>query len=98
MKASLWHDAMNIEDRVDGMDDHLLPGEKLSGEKPKAFPAKAMVFFQSWAGVRRVPVTVLGETPKRYRVRYEQDLSGNYSGKIGEVKLVPKHAVMFEGE
>ena len=64
----------------------------------RTFPAKGRVRFQSWAGIRSVPVTVLGETPKRYRVRYEEAMGGNYSGAAGAIRLVPKYAVAFADE
>lgn len=59
------------------------------------FPAKARVCFDGWAGRRSIPCTVIGETPKRYRVIYEAALSGNYGGDKGETRLVPKYAVRF---
>jgi hypothetical protein len=66
----------------------LLSGESVFGQKPESFagfPASGHVHVQGWAGLRRIPVVVLGETAKRYRVQYGD----------GTVKLVPKHAVTF---
>lgn len=56
-----------------------------------------VVKVQSWAGVHEVPVEVIGETPKRYRVRILKDdrwPGRRNSVKSGDVKLVPKHALV----
>lgn len=44
------------------------------------------VWYQSWAGLTSTRVLVIGETPKRYRVRFVD----------GTVRLVPKRAVTFD--
>jgi len=51
--------------------------------------------LDGWAGRVEVPVTIIGETPKRYRVRLGRDcrLPSRREGKAGEVVLVPKYAV-----
>jgi hypothetical protein len=55
------------------------------------------IALQSWAGLRYEPVEVLGETPKRFRVKILNDkakLAGrNNWASRGDVILVPKHAV-----
>lgn len=59
----------------------------------------AWVHFDGWAGRRTVAVHVVGETPRRYRVRIEQDRC-KWAGRSqwknrGDTVLVPKHAVTF---
>ncbi|NLE94386.1 MAG: hypothetical protein GX600_01705 [Dehalococcoidia bacterium] len=52
--------------------------------------------IDGWAGRTSAPVEVVGETPKRYRVRLLQDtrLPGRYRrGAKGDVVLVPRYAV-----
>lgn len=58
---------------------------------------QASLLLDSWAGRREVPIEVLGETPKRYRVRLLSDAMLPRRGHIqaGEIVLVPKHAVSF---
>jgi len=53
------------------------------------------LWLDSWAGRTSKRVTVIGETPKRYRIRTEEDipLKGWHTG---DVRLVPKTAVTFE--
>ena len=54
------------------------------------------LLFDSWAGRTRVFVEVVGDTPKRTRVRLMEDckLPGrNRWGRAGDVILVPKDAV-----
>jgi hypothetical protein len=49
-----------------------------------------------WWGDHKEPVELIGETPKRYRVRLLADcrLPGrNRQGKVGDVVLVPRYAV-----
>ena len=55
---------------------------------------KAIV-TDSWAGRRCYAVEIVGETPKRYRVKVLQDtwLPGNRRLPEGSVTLVPKTAV-----
>lgn len=58
----------------------------------------AHLALETWAGLRLRPIEVIGETPKRYRVRLLEDTtlpSGRYR-LAGEVVLVPKQAVRFE--
>jgi hypothetical protein len=44
-----------------------------------------------------VRVTVIGETPMRYRVRYEEIFTPERIRALaGDVRLVPKHAVTFD--
>lgn len=60
----------------------------------------AVLPLRSYAGVHAYPVEVIGETPKRYRVRLCQDmrLPGRHRwGKAGDVVLVPKDAVEIGG-
>lgn len=56
----------------------------------------ATMHLESWAGRVHQRVTVIGETPKRYRVRYESAAVGNWTGRIGTVGLVPKYAITFD--
>lgn len=58
----------------------------------------AVLRMDSWAGRETVRCTVVGETPKRYRIRLEQDarLPGNRQYKKGDVVLVPKYAVKMQ--
>lgn len=51
--------------------------------------------LDGWAGIRHIPVEILGETPKRYRVRLCNDarLPGGREKKKGDVVLVPKTAI-----
>lgn len=56
----------------------------------------AYLHINSWAGHSKHEVEIVGETPKRYRVKLLSDcpLAGrNRQGKAGEVVLVPKYAV-----
>lgn len=56
------------------------------------------LLLDGWAGRRAYPVDVIGETPKRYRVRLLEDMplpGRNQRGAAGDVRLVPKHAVRF---
>ena len=48
------------------------------------------VITNSWAGKTCVPCTVIGETPKRYRVRMD-DYAFRWCKN--EIVLVPKYAV-----
>lgn len=55
---------------------------------------KAVVCVYGWMGYREFPVVIVGETPKRYRVRFEDDIRMRSSFKRkGTVGLVPKNAV-----
>ncbi len=55
----------------------------------------AELCFNDWAGVRRVPVEIVGETPKKLRVRLlaATRLPGRRLGQVGAIVLVPKTAV-----
>jgi hypothetical protein len=51
---------------------------------------------QGWSGLDYIPVDVVGETPKRFRVKLLKDcrLPGRYrNGKKGQLILVPKTAL-----
>jgi len=54
--------------------------------------------LDSWAGRVEVPVTIIGETPKRYRVILGRDcrLPSRRWGKAGETVLVPKYAIRLD--
>lgn len=59
---------------------------------------KAIVAVDGWAGRSEIPVIIIGETPKRYRVRLDSDKPEKLAGRNvwrqpGEVFLVPKYAV-----
>ena len=58
-------------------------------------PIKAKMMLDGWAGRYIVPVEIIGETDKRYRVRLmeETKLPARRIGKIGEVILVPRYSV-----
>lgn len=61
---------------------------------------RAIVAVNSWAGRFEYAVSVIGETPKRYRVRW---IDGWHSSRwrsfaAGDVTLVPKYAVRFTPE
>ena len=61
-------------------------------------PRAAEIVLDGWSGIVRQPVEVIGETPKRYRVRAIQRtrLAGrNRWIDAGEVVLVPRRAVQF---
>ena len=52
--------------------------------------------LQSWAGFRKTRVEIVGETPKRYRIRALKptQLAGRYRSILpGQMALVPKRAV-----
>jgi hypothetical protein len=55
------------------------------------------IALDTWAGRRYYPVEIVGETPKRVRVRILATdgvmLPGGRYARCGEVVLVPKHAV-----
>ncbi len=56
--------------------------------------------LNSWAGRERVPVEIVGETPKRYRVKLLEAarLPGNRQHAAGDVVLVPRYAVQQQGD
>lgn len=56
--------------------------------------------LDGWAGRREHKVEVIGETPKRYRIRAIErtKLAGRCRWLYaGETALVPKYAIRFEG-
>lgn len=59
-----------------------------------------VMHLTGWCGNVSHPVTIIGETPKRYRVRLHADmrLPGRRYGKAGDVLLVPKRAVECDSE
>jgi hypothetical protein len=56
--------------------------------------------LDGWAGRERIPVEIVGETPKRYRVKLLEAarLPGNRPHDAGDVVLVPRYAVQQQGE
>jgi hypothetical protein len=56
------------------------------------------IVLDGWGGERCVKVTIVGVTPKRYRVRLEQDalFPGGLHLKAGDITLVPKEVVQLE--
>lgn len=55
--------------------------------------------MDSWAGRAEVPVTIIGETPKRYRVILGRDCRLPGRGRFGtkgQAVLVPKAAVRLD--
>ena len=59
-------------------------------------PKDGFVHYDDWAGMRKVRVRILGETPKRYRVLFQED--GSRRHRKGATHLVPKYAVTQAGE
>jgi hypothetical protein len=60
----------------------------------------AYLRLNSWAGTERIPIEIVGETSKRYRVKLLEAarLPGNKQHAAGAVVLVPKYAVQQKGE
>ncbi len=60
----------------------------------------AVVCLNGWAGRREYPCAIVGETPKRYRIRATVTIPlPSRTLAVGEATLVPKAAVRrFEGE
>lgn len=60
-----------------------------------AFPFDGVLRLDGWAGRTDVPVQVVGETSKRYRIKLMHDtrLPGRREGRAGDVVLVPKYAI-----
>jgi len=58
-------------------------------------PLRGRLWLDSWAGRVGHPVDVLGETPKRYRVRAVAYIPLK-DWPAGHVALVPLHAVTFD--
>ena len=59
----------------------------------------AYILVDSWAGRERIPVTVIGETAKRYRCQLTQDakLPGrNNNQTAGHDSQAPKTAVVLQ--
>ena len=58
----------------------------------------AILVLDGWAGRERIPCEVIGETPKRYRIKLLADaqLPSRRSCWAGDVVLVPKYAVKIE--
>ncbi|TRO55927.1 hypothetical protein E2P64_06515 [Candidatus Bathyarchaeota archaeon] len=54
-----------------------------------------VLMLDGWAGRIDKPIVLVGETPKRYKVRLLEDtlLPRRRVGKKGDVVLVPKNAV-----
>ena len=60
----------------------------------------AILVLDGWAGRERIPCEVIGETPKRYRIKLQQDalLPSRRHCKAGDVVLVPKYAVSLDSK
>ncbi len=58
---------------------------------------QAYLHLDGWAGLRQWAVLVVGETPKRYRIRAVMDNTPLPRRRImaGQEALVPKYAVSF---
>ena len=60
---------------------------------------KAVVCINGWAGRIESPCYVIGETPKKYRIKADQDIElPRKTLFAGESALVPKSAVRLESE
>lgn len=62
----------------------------------------AVLTLQTWAGVLKQPVIVVGETPQRYRITPAGTTPVRLAGRLrhlppGETALVPKNAVSVTG-
>jgi hypothetical protein len=59
---------------------------------------KGVLCLDGWAGRVEVPVTIIGETPKRYRVILGREcrLPSRRWGNAGDTILVPKYAICVE--
>src|SRR5262245_28042174 len=71
-------------------------GIKRGYSKESPAPRRGLLHLDGWAGRRRYPVEIIGETPKKYEVRaiVEMQLPGR-SVKPGETDSVPKKSVTF---
>lgn len=61
---------------------------------------QALLRLQGWEGYTETPIEVVGETPKRYRIKSDVrvKLAGRYRWlRPGETVLVPKYAVKLLG-
>ena len=70
--------------------------DKLGFEKCNCHTPKHWLCMNGWEGFTKEPVEIVGETPKRYRVKLLKDcrLPGrNRRGERGDIVLVPKYAV-----
>ena len=68
--------------------------------KKYAEPINATFTYGSFAGARRLPVRVIGETPTRYRIEADFTIRLQGRGRVlerGQSALVPKHAIRFHG-
>lgn len=71
------------------------------GVMPDPQPRLAELFLDGWAGRRSQPVLIVGETPKRYRIRTTTAAPVRLAGRRrwlfeGETVLVPKTAVRVD--
>ncbi len=60
---------------------------------------RAWVGLNGWHGLTWSPVYIVGETPKRYRIRADRELrlAGRHRWlNVGDTVLVPKTAIKFE--
>lgn len=67
-------------------------------QKVSAPPIPALLCMNGWAGYYEQPIEVIGQTPKRYRIRATERI--RLGGRCrwlyrGETALVPKSAVKF---
>jgi|GEM_PF-3593410 len=63
-------------------------------------PQTGLLVLDGWAGLRKHPVLILGETPKRYRIACVDDTPVRLAGhhrwlRPGQTALVPKYAVQL---
>ena len=60
----------------------------------------AYLHLDTWAGRIREPVELIGETPKRYRIRLLSDirLPSRRQGRAGDEVLVPKYSISISDE
>lgn len=62
-------------------------------------PTPAWIVTEGWAGILHYGVEIIGETPKKYRVRLlDESFLPPCNGTVryrGDIFLVPKHAVRF---
>ena len=58
-----------------------------------------ILLLNGWYGRTEIPVKVIGETPKKYRIKLTRltKLPGrNRWGQVGDVVLVPKYAIRMK--
>ena len=60
----------------------------------------AYLGLTGWHGIVWHPVIIIGETPKKYRIRITEDLRfpGGQHHSAGSVVLVPKHSIKQKEE